>query len=126
MRSTRRVRVSGERGSASVELVLLTPLLVTLILFAVLLGRLGTARLQVDSAARQAARSASLARTAPAAQARATAADALAGQHITCATLTVDVDLDAFAPGGMVTVRVSCVVSLAQLGLLHTSRARRH
>ncbi|MDG4864414.1 TadE/TadG family type IV pilus assembly protein, partial [Streptomyces sp. T-3] len=63
------------------ELVLLTPLLVLILLIVVGLGRLADARLRVNDAAHQAARSASLARTDAAAQtgARASATAALTG-----------------------------------------------
>ena len=51
-----------ESGSVTAELVLLTPLLILLLLFVVALGRLAGARLEVDGAAAQAARAASIAR----------------------------------------------------------------
>ena len=72
---------SRERGSAAAELVLVTPFLILLLLFAVAAGRLVQARLDVDSAAQQAARAASLARTPAAASAQAiqVARAALAG-----------------------------------------------
>ena len=77
---------SRERGSAAAELVLVTPFLFLLLLFAVAAGRLVQARLDVDSAAQQAARAASLARTpaAASAQAQEVAQAALAGQSVTC------------------------------------------
>jgi Flp pilus assembly protein TadG len=103
-----------------VELVLLTPLLVLLALVAVGFGRLGTSRLEVDAAARQAARAASLARdpaTATAA-ARATAQAALAGDRLSCAGLAVTVELAAFAPGGTVAVTVACTTRLADVALV--------
>ena len=85
-RSHARRPESRERGSAAAELVLVTPLLFLLLLFAVAAGRLVQARLDVDSAAQQAARAASLARTPAAASAQATqvAQAALAGQSVTC------------------------------------------
>ncbi len=52
-----------ERGSAAVELVLATPVLVALMLLAVAGGRLASARGEVDAAARDAARAASIGRT---------------------------------------------------------------
>ena len=55
-------RRRDERGSAAVELVLLTPLLVSLMLFVVALGRMASAEGTVDDAARDAARSAANAR----------------------------------------------------------------
>lgn len=84
----------GQRGSVTVELVLLTPLLILVLLFVVALGRLAGARLQIDTAAGQAARAASLARNpATAIQlAQRTAAASLTGAHLTCAQLAVNVD----------------------------------
>src|SRR3984885_14397824 len=82
-------RPRGDRGSAAAELVLITPLLMLLLLLIVAAGRLADARLQVDSAAMQAARAASLARApaTAAADATATAQAALASEHITCSPL---------------------------------------
>jgi Flp pilus assembly protein TadG len=116
----RRAR-SPDSGSAAAELVLITPLLIVIMLLIVAAGRLVDSRLQVDSAAMQAARAASLARdpVTAAAQATATARAALASEHITCDPLTVSPDTSDFRPGGQVTVQVTCTVSLAGLALLH-------
>ena len=115
-----RRRSTDERGGATVELVLLTPLLILVLLFVVALGRLASARLEVDSAAAQAARAASMARDPVTATALASslATASLAGHHLTCAPLAVSTDTAAFAPGGWVAVRVSCTASLAGLSLL--------
>ena len=110
-------RDGGEDGAVATELVLLTPLLVVMLLFVVALGRLAGARIDVDGAAAQAARAASIARspTAAAAMARQTAADALSSDHVTCAALTVTTDTAGFAPGGQVAVTVTCTVALSDL-----------
>lgn len=106
-----------ERGSIAVELVLLAPLLIALLLFVVGLGRIAHARGQVDGAAADAARSASLARTPEAAQrAGDDAARAYLGKG-GCSALSVEIDTAALRPGGQVTARVRCVASLAGLGL---------
>ncbi len=55
-RLRRRHQETAQRGSVTVELVLLTPLLILVLLFVVALGRLAEARLQVNTAAGQAAR----------------------------------------------------------------------
>lgn len=116
MRSGRR-RPDNEQGSATVELVILTPLLILLLLFVVALGRLAGARIDVDSVAAQAARAASIARSPQVATSSAeqTAASALSTQHITCAHLAVWVDTADFSPGGSVAVTVACAVELADL-----------
>ena len=106
-----------ERGAVATELVLLTPLLILLLLFVVALGRLAGARINVDGAAAQAARAASIASTpgeaTAAAQQAATAA--LGADRVTCATLQVATNTARFAPGGSVAVTVTCAVSLADL-----------
>jgi Flp pilus assembly protein TadG len=116
-----RRRERTDQGSAAVELALVTPLLVLLLMLIVAAGRLVQARLEVASAAAQAARAASLARdpATATAQATAVATSALASQHLTCGSLTVSTGTATFRPGGQVSVRVSCTVSLAGLALLH-------
>jgi Flp pilus assembly protein TadG len=101
--------------------VLVTPFLVLLLLFAVAAGRLVQARLDVDSAAQQAARAASLARTPAAASVQATsvAQAALAGQSVSCRPAVITPDTADFVPGGEVTVQVSCTIHLSDLSLLH-------
>ena len=106
-----------ESGAVSTELVLLTPLLLVMFLFVVALGRVVSARIEVDGAAAQAARAASIARSPATATAVAeqTATTALGGDHVTCANLTVTTDTADFVPGGQVVVTVSCSVDLADL-----------
>ena len=112
----RRLR-TGEEGSVATELVLLTPLLVLMLLFVVALGRTVSARMEVDGAAAQAARAASIARDPATATAMAeqAATTALGSDHVTCADLTVTTDTADFAPGGQVAVTVTCTVDLADL-----------
>lgn len=113
-------RERAQGGSAAVELVLVTPLLVALMMLIVTAGRLVQARLEAGSAAAQAARAASLARdpATATADASATASAALASQHLTCSALTVTTTA-AFRPGGQASVQVTCTVSFAGLALLH-------
>jgi Flp pilus assembly protein TadG len=120
-RSRARRPQSRDRGSAAAELVLVTPFLFLLLLFAVAAGRLVQGKLDVDSAAQQAARAASEARTpaAASAQAQQVAQAALAGQSVTCDPAVITPDLGDFTPGGVVTVQVSCTVQLSGLSLLH-------
>lgn len=112
---TRRAR--DEQGSVTTELVILTPLLILLLLFVVALGRLASARINVNGAAAQAARAAAIARSPQTATSAAqqTADAALADEHLTCAHLGVAVDTADFTPGGSVAVTVSCSVNLADL-----------
>lgn len=114
-------RERAQGGSAAVELVLVTPLLVALMMLIVTAGRLVQARLEVDSAAAQAARAASLARdpATATADASAIASAALASQRLTCSALTVTTSTVTLRPGGQASVQVTCTVSFAGLALLH-------
>ncbi|WP_019873108.1 TadE/TadG family type IV pilus assembly protein [Sporichthya polymorpha] len=105
-----------ERGSIAVELVILAPLLIALLVLVVGLGRIAQTRGQVDAAASDAARAASLTRTAATAElAGENAARANLGDR--CQALDVHIDTTALRPGGEVAARVRCVISLARLGL---------
>lgn len=117
---TCRRRGSTEDGSVATELVLVTPLLVILLLFVALGGRLVVARGDVDAAARDAARASSLARSAAAASnaAHTAAGAALGGDRGPCRDLSVTVDTSGYAAGGTVSVTVSCPVPLADLAIL--------
>jgi len=106
-----------EAGSVATELVLLTPLLLLMLLIVVALGRTVSARMEVDGAAAQAARAASIARDPATASAMAqqVATTALGSDGVTCGNLTVSTDTADFAPGGQVQVTVTCHVDLADL-----------
>jgi Flp pilus assembly protein TadG len=110
----------GERGSVTLELILVTPLLVMLLLLAVGVGRLVTARADVDGTARAAARAASIRRDPGSADraARQMAVATLAERHLTCRQLDLTTDTQAFRAGGWVAVELSCTVDLSQLTLL--------
>lgn len=111
----------AERGSAAVEMVLITPLLILVLLFVLFCGRLAHARLRLDDAAHQAARAASLARDpSTASAAAASAADqALNSSGASCASHSAVVDVAGFRPGGAVTVTVSCTIEVGDLSGLH-------
>lgn len=105
----------AERGSAATELTLLAPVLVmVLVLVAVVAHRVVDARLRLDSAAHQAARAASIERSAAGAERAADdlAAAALDSARPSCADLTVATDTSGFRAGGTVSVTVSCSVDL--------------
>ena len=106
----------ADTGSVAAEVTLLAPVLIMLLVFvAVVIHRGVDARLRLNDATHQAARAASIERTAPAADtaARATATDALAAADVACATLEVTADTTDFRPGGTVVVTVSCTVDLS-------------
>jgi Flp pilus assembly protein TadG len=102
---------------AVLELVLLVPAFVLMVYVVVGMGRLGLARVNIDAAARDAARAGSIARSPADAEAAArSAASATLGTHsITCADLDVDVDTAEFRPGGWVRVEVRCTVAMGEL-----------
>src|SRR4051794_26060062 len=110
--------MSDEHGSAALEITLITPLLVLMLLFVVGLGRISASRGEVDGAAQDAARAASIARSPASAiaEAQTAAAATLAGRSLTCGALDVAVDTSDFRPGGTVAVTVACSVPLSDLG----------
>ncbi|MBN1173642.1 MAG: pilus assembly protein [Micromonosporaceae bacterium] len=122
----RRAAATGDAGSATVELTLITPLLVMVLLLVVLCGRLVAAQIDVDAAASSGARSGSIARTEAAARTNAerTARDILAARGIACRDATVTVDTGGLRPASAVTVTVACVVPLADLLLLGVPGSR--
>ena len=113
-------RRRDERGLATIELVLMTPVLFLVLSFLVVAGRLTTVRGDVAAAARDAARAASRAATFEQAtqEATATAEASLGGRDVTCRDLTVELeDPTAFRAGGTVAVTVACGVSLADVAI---------
>lgn len=115
-----------ERGSAPVEMVLLTPVLLVLLLFVVAVGRIADARGQVEAAARDAARAGTLARSPARAQTEAIAAvEARLDQGgAACRHLATTIDASRFAAGGAVTASVTCTVDLGDLTLLRIPGSR--
>jgi Flp pilus assembly protein TadG len=113
----------GQRGSTTLELVVWAPGLLLLIGLLTVAGRVNSANAAVEQAATDAARTASLARTAASAeqQARQHAQQTLATQGLACTATTVTVDTAGFgtAPGQPATVvaTVSCPVRLSDLAL---------
>ena len=106
--------------------MLLTPLLITLLLFVVMFGGFGSARGTVDAAARDGARTTSVGQFANAARSdavdAANASTRTAGLH--CESLTVDITGDA-SPGTTIEATVSCTVPLGDLALgLHIPATR--
>jgi Flp pilus assembly protein TadG len=112
-----------ERGSASLELAILTAPLLAVLSLTVVVGRISLANLAVNQAAYDAAAAAAEARDPATAQtdAHTAAAAALSGRNVDCAQLDVTVDTSGFAvPVGLsasVTVTVSCQVDVADLAL---------
>lgn len=107
----------ADRGSASVELALLTPALLAFALLMVLAGRVADANSTADQVAHSAARAASLERSVGAAEAAAsgTAASSLAENGLACGDHSVTLDHGGLTPGGAVTAVVECRVGLGDL-----------
>jgi len=107
----------GERGSAAVELVVVTPVLILFLLLYLGFGRITRAEQLVDDAASQAARAATLNYLNPGgAQAAAEQAvtQALAAGGLACSSDQVTVDTGNDRPGGSITVQLSCHADLSQ------------
>ncbi|HYI55558.1 MAG TPA: TadE family protein [Microlunatus sp.] len=112
-----------QRGAASVELVILVPVLALMLGLLIAGGRLWFARATVVEASQSAARAASLARSTGEAQdaGRRAAHRVLATDGLSCAADAVSVDTSAFdVPVGTpatVTAAITCRVPFADLSL---------
>jgi Flp pilus assembly protein TadG len=107
-------------GAVSLELVLITPLFLLLLDFAVFGGRLTESQSRVDDAAHAGARAASLERTVGGAQLAANqiVAATLGQSDASCHTYQVNVDTSGFRAGGSVAVTVNCDVLVSDLSWL--------
>jgi Flp pilus assembly protein TadG len=108
-----------DRGSVATEMVLLTPVLVTLLLFIAYAGRSGVAVEQVRHAADQGARAASLVRASAMSSAASSAALAdLRDNSVSCGSPSVSTSTSTSGGLRTVTVVVSCAVPRRGLALL--------
>ncbi|MGH9169601.1 MAG: TadE/TadG family type IV pilus assembly protein [Acidimicrobiales bacterium] len=107
----------SDRGSSAAELVVITPLLMALIGVFVFAGRLVLARQDVDDAARTALDAAVTMPDATGANTMAgiTAYLTLAPDDTLCSDGRTTLDTSDFAPGGIASVQVSCVISMPRL-----------
>lgn len=112
-----------ERGSVTLEAVIVAPAFMLFVMLIIAAGRVQMAHQTVDAAAAEAARAASIARTAGEAQSKATAngQQALINQGLQCAATTVSVDTTGFGvPVGTaasVSATVTCEVDLASVAV---------
>lgn len=115
------IRPDPERGSMSVEMVILAVPLLLILSIIIGAGRVGMANNALDQIAHDVARVASIARNAADAQTQATtvAHELLAAQGLDCASLSVDVDTSGFsAPVGtpsQVEVEITCTIQFDDL-----------
>ncbi|MGZ6583127.1 MAG: TadE/TadG family type IV pilus assembly protein [Solirubrobacteraceae bacterium] len=117
-----RTRVE-ERGSAAIEAAIGAPAFALFVGLIIAGGRVATTHESLESAAADAARAASIARSPADAQrdANAAATASIQNQDIHCRDIEVQLDTTDFAkrPGqpGSVTVRISCRLDLADLSV---------
>ncbi|MEU9412228.1 TadE/TadG family type IV pilus assembly protein [Streptomyces sp. NPDC048281] len=111
----------SDEGSAAIEAAIILPALIMFLCMAIAGGRIVTSGAKIDSAAEDAAREASIHRTAAAAQsaARAAAAESLNDQGIKCASTRVSINTSGLSVPvgqvGTVTATVVCTVNLSDL-----------
>lgn len=123
-------RRGGDEGSAAIEAAIVLPALIMFLCLAIAGGRIVTSGSKIDSAAEDAAREASIHRTAGSAQsaAHAAAAESLNDQGIRCSSTSVSVDTGGLSVPvgqvGTVTVTVNCTVPLSDLLLPGVPGAR--
>lgn len=119
-------RLRGDRGSVTVELVIVAPIAILLLCLVAFVGRTASAREQVNEAARDAARAASFERDPGAAESAAelAASTSLTTSDTRCTSTGIVADVSSFGPGGQVAVTVTCEIPLSDLGLLGISGTR--
>ncbi|MGW0078930.1 TadE/TadG family type IV pilus assembly protein [Streptomyces cellulosae] len=116
--------LGDDKGSVAIEAAIVVPPLIMFMCLAIAGGRLVTSGAKIDAAAEDAAREASIHRTAASAQsaAQAAAAESLDDQGIACASSSVTIDTSGLSVPvgqvGTVTVTVNCTVNLSDLLLL--------
>ncbi|GAA4374858.1 TadE family protein [Actinomadura sp. NPDC048032] len=120
-------RLVADGGSMSLEMVLVTPIFVAFLLFLAGAGRMVDAKSQVDGAARDAARAASIARSAGDAEGLAsdTASAGLRGTSWCSGGPTVETDVSGWGPGGSVDVTITCDVDLGDLAFIGLPGSKR-
>lgn len=113
----------SERGNATIQLAILAPALLAFTLLCVAAGRIFLAVQAVDAAAFDAARTASIARSAHAANtaARSTALNTLTNRQLRCVQQQVSVNTAGFSlpPGTPASVQVTlrCELNLSDIAL---------
>ncbi|WP_329600195.1 pilus assembly protein [Streptomyces pseudovenezuelae] len=114
-------RLRRDEGSAAIEAAIVLPALIMFLCMAIAGGRIVTSGAKIDAAAEDAAREASIHRTAGAAQgaAQAAAAESLNDQGIKCASTSVNINTGGLdvpvGQVGTVTATVTCTVNLSDL-----------
>ncbi|MFI6688393.1 TadE/TadG family type IV pilus assembly protein [Streptomyces sp. NPDC050485] len=116
-------RLRDDRGALSLEAVILFPALILVLLLVIAFGRISSAGNAVDTAARNAARAASLERTGGAASSSGEqmARSVLSQQGLQCTSTSVSVSTAGFSARigepASTTATVRCTVRLSDIGL---------
>jgi len=117
------MRLRGDRGSATLEAVIIMPTFMLFVALIITAGRVQMARQSVDAAAVEAARAASISRTAGEAQSRASASgnQALTNQGLRCATTSVSIDTSGYSvPVGTpasVSATIVCILDVSDVAI---------
>ncbi|RLU81993.1 hypothetical protein CTZ27_31005 [Streptomyces griseocarneus] len=118
-----RERAGRDEGSLSLEALILLPVLILVLCLIIAFGRIQAAGNVVDTAARNAARAASLERSGGAGSAAGerVAQDVLSRQGLPCTSVSVSVSTGGFAARlgdpSVTTATVSCTVRLSDIGM---------
>ena len=113
----------GERGSAVIETVIGVPAFMLFVALIITAGRIQMARQSVDAAAVEAARAASISRTAAEAQSRASASgnQALTNQSLRCTSTSVSIDTSGYSvPVGTpasVSATIVCILDVSDVAI---------
>ena len=111
--------VRDDSGGLTVELVVITPVLVIMAVAMVAFGRVSEARQQVVEASRAGAQAAAVLPSASSAESGSAveAAIGLSGHPRSCGNPQIVTDVSHFFPGGYVTVTVLCQVALSDVSV---------
>jgi Flp pilus assembly protein TadG len=116
-------RLRADRGALSLEAAILFPLIIMVLLLVVAFGRIGSANNAVDTAARNAARAASLERSGGNASSAGSevARSVLGQQGLECTSTSIAISTGGFSAGigepASTTATVTCTVRLSDIGL---------
>ncbi len=114
----------NDRGSSTITLALLAPVLMLLAAFAVYVGRVASTQAEVRGVARDAARSASIQPTNAQGAAEDTARRTLATREVSCQRIEVNVAATKVGNLDAVTVTVRCSISTRELAGLNLGGER--
>ncbi|MFJ4003898.1 MULTISPECIES: TadE/TadG family type IV pilus assembly protein [unclassified Streptomyces] len=116
-------RVRDDRGALSLEAIILFPVILMTLLLVIALGRIGSANNAVDTAARNAARAASLERNGNTASSAGSqmARSVLGQQGLECTSTSISISTGGFSAQigepASTTATVTCTVRLSDVGL---------